>query len=129
MDCLESSRILLTTLQQVFIVTEDSTQAKCVLICVEQNDRAEIGYSLGREHWGKGYMHEALTALVEFAFGEMDLRRLEADTDPRNAPSIRALERLGLKSAEGLAHATGLLRAYVDKVTVFVEQWGEREGA
>ncbi len=61
----------------------------------EQNDRAEIGYALGRAEWGKGYMNEALTALIEFAFGAMDLRRLEADTDPRNAPSIRALERLG----------------------------------
>jgi ribosomal-protein-alanine N-acetyltransferase len=61
----------------------------------EQNDRAEIGYALGRSFWGNGYMHEALTALIEFAFGGMDLRRLEADTDPRNAPSIRALERLG----------------------------------
>jgi ribosomal-protein-alanine N-acetyltransferase len=61
----------------------------------EQNDRAEIGYALGRADWGKGYMNEALTALIKFAFGEMDLRRLEADTDPRNAASIRALERLG----------------------------------
>jgi [ribosomal protein S5]-alanine N-acetyltransferase len=61
----------------------------------EQNDRAEIGYALGRAFWGRGFMHEALTALVGFAFGDMDLRRLEADTDPRNAASIRALERLG----------------------------------
>lgn len=61
----------------------------------EQNDRAEIGYALGRSFWGQGCMHEALTALVEFAFGDMGLRRLEADTDPRNAASIRALERLG----------------------------------
>lgn len=67
----------------------------------EQNDRAEIGYALGRAYWGQGYMHEALTALLGFAFGEMDLRRLEADTDPRNAASIRALERLGFQR-EGL---------------------------
>ena len=67
----------------------------------EQNDRAEIGYGLGRQFWGQGYMHEALNALFAFAFGDMDLRRLEADTDPRNAPSIRALERLGF-AREGL---------------------------
>jgi hypothetical protein len=41
----------------------------------------------------------------------------------------RALERLGLKSPQGLARATGLLHAYVDKVAAFVEEWGEREGA
>lgn len=62
---------------------------------VEPSDRAEIGYGLDRRHWGKGYMHEALTAIVDYAFGPMALRRLEADADPRNAASIRALERLG----------------------------------
>ena len=67
----------------------------------EQNDRAEIGYGLGRTYWGNGHMSEALTALIEYAFAGMDLRRLEADTDPRNAASIRLLERLGF-SREGL---------------------------
>jgi ribosomal-protein-alanine N-acetyltransferase len=61
------------------------------------NRRAELGYALGREHWGKGYMREALTALLDYAFGELNLHRLEADVDPRNASSIRTLERLGFR--------------------------------
>jgi [ribosomal protein S5]-alanine N-acetyltransferase len=61
------------------------------------NRRAEIGYALGREHWGQGYMSEALGALLAFCFGELDLHRLEADIDPRNASSIRSLERLGFQ--------------------------------
>lgn len=61
----------------------------------EQSGRAEIGYGLARPHWGRGYMHEALTAVVDYAFGPLGLRRLEADTDPRNQASLRALERLG----------------------------------
>lgn len=60
-----------------------------------QNRRAEIGYALGRGHWGHGYMHEALLALLEYAFVERDLNRLEADIDPRNTGSIVCLERLG----------------------------------
>jgi len=67
----------------------------------EQNGRAEIGYGLARRHWGQGFMHEALTAVVEYAFGPLGLRRLEADTDPRNLASLRTLERLGFKR-EGL---------------------------
>lgn len=59
--------------------------------------RAEIGYSLGRAHWGQGYMHEALIALVELAFGTLGLNRLEADIDPRNGASARSLERLGFE--------------------------------
>jgi len=61
------------------------------------NGRAELGYALGREEWGKGYMHEALQSLLEFAFEAMKLRRLEADVDPRNKPSIKTLERLGFQ--------------------------------
>ena len=67
----------------------------------EQNGRAEIGYGLARRHWGQGFMHEALTAVVDYAFGPLGLRRLEADTDPRNLASLRALERLGFQR-EGL---------------------------
>ena len=59
--------------------------------------RAELGYALGRPYWGAGYMHEALTALVDYAFDALDLHRLEADIDPRNAASARTLERLGFQ--------------------------------
>ena len=65
-----------------------------------QNRRAEVGFALGRAHWGNGYVQEGLGALVAFAFDTLDLHRLEADVDPRNARSIRALERLGF-SKEG----------------------------
>lgn len=61
------------------------------------NGRAEIGYAMGRTYWGKGYMNEALTALIVHAFEVVKLRRLEADVDPRNAPSIRTVERLGFQ--------------------------------
>jgi [ribosomal protein S5]-alanine N-acetyltransferase len=61
------------------------------------NGRAELGYAMARAYWGKGYMNEALAALVAHAFEVMELRRLEADVDPRNAASIRTLERLGFQ--------------------------------
>lgn len=61
------------------------------------NERAELGYALGRSHWGKGYMNEALQGLLAHAFDVMKLRRLEADVDPRNTGSIRTLERLGFQ--------------------------------
>ena len=61
------------------------------------NRRAEMGYALGREHWGQGYMAEALQALLAYCFEVLDLRRIEADVDPRNAASIQTLERLGFQ--------------------------------
>jgi RimJ/RimL family protein N-acetyltransferase len=61
------------------------------------NGRAEVGYAMGSAYWGKGLMNEALQALLLHAFESLKLRRLEADVDPRNAASIRTLERLGFQ--------------------------------
>jgi len=65
------------------------------------NGRAELGYAQNRARWGQGFMHEALQALLDYSFNQLNLRRLEADVDPRNAASIRTLERLGFQR-EGL---------------------------
>lgn len=62
-----------------------------------EHRRAELGYALDRAYWGQGYMHEALRALLGFAFDELHLHRIEADVDPRNGASIRTLERLGFQ--------------------------------
>ena len=57
--------------------------------------RAEVGYVLLPAQWGQGYANEAVTALLDWGFEHLDLNRVEADIDPRNAASARALERLG----------------------------------
>lgn len=61
------------------------------------NGRGEIGYAQARAYWGNGYINEALHALLKHCFEKLDLRRLEADVDPRNEPSIKTLERLGFQ--------------------------------
>ena len=57
--------------------------------------RAEVGYVLLPSQWGHGYANEAVTALLDWGFETLALNRVEADIDPRNAASARALERLG----------------------------------
>ena len=64
--------------------------------------RAEIGYALARYAWGQGFMHEALRAFIDYAFGALDLNRLEADLDPRNQASARTLDRLGFRKEGAL---------------------------
>jgi ribosomal-protein-alanine N-acetyltransferase len=61
----------------------------------QQHRRAEIGYSIRRDRWGLGLGSEAVATLIAFGFERLGLRRIEADTDPRNAASIRLLEKLG----------------------------------
>lgn len=67
----------------------------------DQSRRAEIGYILNRRFWGNGFIGEALTALIGFAFEKMNLHRIEADIDPRNSASVNVVERLGFQK-EGL---------------------------
>ncbi|MDP0492521.1 MAG: GNAT family N-acetyltransferase [Verrucomicrobiota bacterium JB023] len=70
----------------------------CTLASLDfENRRAELGFALAKRFWFHGYMAEALPVLLSFAFGEMKLHRVWADTDPRNDRSIRVLERLGFR--------------------------------
>jgi [ribosomal protein S5]-alanine N-acetyltransferase len=74
----------------------------CTLFHIDRpNRRAEVGYGLGSAYWRQGYMTEALSVLIRFAFESLDLRRLEADVDPRNERSLGILARLGFRR-EGL---------------------------
>lgn len=59
--------------------------------------RAEIGYALAHTAWGRGYMHEALQALLRYGFEVLELNRVEADIDPRNEASAATLQRLGFR--------------------------------
>jgi RimJ/RimL family protein N-acetyltransferase len=86
-----------TALQYVVLdKATDRVIGSCLLFQFDEGSaRAELGYVLGRESWGSGRMGEALQALVGHAFGRLGVRRLEAEVDPRNGPSLRLLERLG----------------------------------
>ncbi|HEU5483495.1 MAG TPA: GNAT family N-acetyltransferase [Microlunatus sp.] len=57
--------------------------------------RAEVGYDLARDLWGRGLAREALRSVVEFGFTRMDLHRVEAATIADNHASVRLLERCG----------------------------------
>ncbi len=70
-------------------------------IWFKEHQRAEIGYSLSQDNWGNGYMTEALHAIVQFGFEKMDLNRIEAFCHVDNAPSLRVLEKIGLRQ-EGM---------------------------
>jgi len=54
-----------------------------------------LGYPLHPEFEGHGYMHEALTAIIRWAFEERGLHRIEAGHLPENRRSSNVLRRLG----------------------------------
>jgi len=93
--------------------------------------RCEIGYILARDSWGQGYMHEALLALLDCGFGLLDLNRIEADIDPRNAGSQRTLDRLGFQR-EGLLRERWIVSGEVCDTALhglLRRDWLARDGA
>ncbi|MEK4050261.1 GNAT family N-acetyltransferase [Bacillus sp. FSL K6-2839] len=62
---------------------------------------AWLGYVLDEKHGGKGYMTEAIRLIIDYAFDELHLHRIEAGVKPSNIGSIRVLEKTGFEN-EGL---------------------------
>jgi [ribosomal protein S5]-alanine N-acetyltransferase len=78
--------------------SDDLVLGHATLFKIERaHHRAEVGYSIHREHWGHGLGAEAVRLLIGFAFESFGLRRLEADIDPRNVASLRLVEKLGFQ--------------------------------
>lgn len=62
-----------------------------------QNEDAdyEIGFTISKEHQGKGFAKEAASRLIDFLFLDHDATKLIAQTDQRNIASMRLLNSLG----------------------------------
>jgi RimJ/RimL family protein N-acetyltransferase len=60
----------------------------------------ELGYTLARSAWGRGYGIEAARACAAAAFAHLPQRRLVATIEPENERSLRLAERLGMSPVE-----------------------------
>jgi RimJ/RimL family protein N-acetyltransferase len=61
----------------------------------KQSKKAELGYWLAEEYWGKGYMSEAVRLLVKYGFRKIKLVRIYARVMHPNVASAKLLERVG----------------------------------
>ena len=99
---------------------DDGVIGTCTLFRIDPRHRhAEIGYALRSDHWGRGIAGEAVALVLDWAFRQLDLQRIEADIDPRNEGSRRLLLRLGF-SSEGLLRQ----RFFVGDVVTDSEMFG-----
>ncbi|MCS7072435.1 MAG: GNAT family N-acetyltransferase [Anaerolinea sp.] len=108
-----------TTLQWgITLHGDDRVIGICGLHDIRQDlRRSEVGYDLHRDYWRQGIMTEAMRAVIAFAFEQIDLNRLYAQTRADNLASIRLLEKLHF-------HREGTLRAHLrDRVSgCFIDQ-------
>lgn len=64
---------------------------------IRSHCRAEIGYALKPEYWGKGYMQETFKTVLNFAFKQLKVHSLEANVNPQNEASKRLLLKMGFR--------------------------------
>lgn len=62
-----------------------------------RHDRCEVGYCIGDKYWNIGIMTEALTAVIEFLFKEVNVHRITARHDINNIGSGKVMEKVGMQ--------------------------------
>ena len=70
-----------------------------------QSETVEVGYCLARKCWGKGYVPEALRALIDWLFREMQPRRITAKHDLDNPNSGKVMRKAGMTFLENRSAA------------------------
>ena len=86
-----------------------------VLKWVSEKDRqGEIGYVFNPEFQGRGLAGEATAEMLRIGFEDLGLHRIIAQCDPRNEPSWRLMERLGMRR-----------EAHFRELEIFKGEWGD----
>ena len=65
-------------------------------LCLK-NKKAEIGFWLLPENWGKGLMTETMPIITDYAFSQIGLHRIEGFVEPENLNCKNALAKLNFK--------------------------------
>ncbi|MDB2386336.1 ribosomal protein S5-alanine N-acetyltransferase [Shewanella sp.] len=90
------------------LVALDKHTKEIIAICNFTNivrgifQACNLGYSVSARYQAQGYMHEVLSAALDYVFNELDLHRVMANYMTHNQRSARLLKRLGFEE-EGLA--------------------------
>jgi len=87
---------------------------------------AFLGYWVGAAHARKGYLTEALPLVIDYAFDELGLHRVEANIMPHNEASLRLARRVGFRlegRAERYLKIAGAWQDH-DRYAITREEWG-----
>lgn len=91
---------------------------------------ASLGYYIGADYARRGYMSEALALVLDRAFTELKLHRIEANIQPHNVASIGLVQRLGFRK-EGFSPAflqiDGVWRDH-ERWAMLADEWLKAHG-
>lgn len=93
------------------------------------NNSCELGYSLARRAWNRGYMTEALRRVIDYSFEALDVNRIEAQHELDNPASGRVMEKCGMKREGVLRQRLYNKGKYVDVAlySVLKSEWAGLE--
>ena len=66
----------------------------------KHNNFYELGYRFKKKHWGKGFATESSIAILDYGFANLNVDKIFAITDPKNANSKKVLSKLGFEFQE-----------------------------
>lgn len=89
---------------------------------------AYVGYWIDERHAGRGYMPESLVVVCRYAFEELGLHRLQIAIIPRNRPSNRVVEKLGIRYEGTALRYLEINGVWEDhhRYAITAEEWAER---
>jgi ribosomal-protein-alanine N-acetyltransferase len=92
---------------------------------------ASVGYWIDKAMAGNGYIPEAFVVTARFAFEDLVLHRLEVAIIPRNRPSLRVAEKLGLRNEGTALRYLEINGVWEDHVSfgITAEDWAEKREA
>ncbi|MCT8138408.1 GNAT family N-acetyltransferase [Anaerobacillus sp. CMMVII] len=83
-----------------WVVKEQVTREFMGLVSLDQHHNRvdfEVSYQILPKYWGNGFATEVVQFMIDYAFNELKLTRVIAETQTANNSSCRLLERVGMK--------------------------------
>ena len=97
----------------------DSTSAligTCAITSLKE-EYVEVGYRLSEENWGNGYGGEILEGLLTYCFEDLKAKKVKAEVEKDNIPSVRILERSPMSFVREYDDGDTVVRLYVIEKT------------
>ena len=71
----------------------------------QESQSCELGYILGKKFWGRGFMTEAVIAVLEFLLNKVGFKEIKATYVSLNPASGKVMEKAGMQYVETIPHA------------------------
>jgi RimJ/RimL family protein N-acetyltransferase len=95
------------------LVWDERTWQNSTLADAGDHAQVELGWAIGRDHWGNGYATEAARAVRAWVYDERGVERLISLIDPANKRSERVAAKLGARPVETVQVPSGTATLWV----------------